>query len=415
MDTGVDNQPGRAVHLRRQVAELRIGIGVETHLVSEALGIKRPAFGIGHEECVAPEFRQCQFLRAGHLQVMSWNGFMQHQRFHGPFRAPRQRIDVGLEIACATPVRCAAHVVLGIVSFLRAHGAHTIRQSRKLREQLWQFRVGSLGDIAIARQHVVCLGVQETRIGVDRFLEFGARALEPRGGDRRVHLLADPRDLGETQLVYLLRRHGGRRIFLQARFVVRRPSRKRCRRNVLARRRQIALGIESTQAAKGRNHLVLDDALTRHAKARGIPCSDIRRILEEWLVLRILGRIRIDLRVELSGHAGDRDFCRHPSQLHAGLHSRDKLIDLHGQCAETRDVRFVIPHRREARGIRPRRNIELRPIKLSDRRPEFGAHAGEWRAQLTQSDCLLELMTKDPKRGPVGRQKFRCWDLGESL
>ena len=48
---------------------------------------------------------------------------------------------------------------------------------------------------------------------------------------------------------------------------------------------------------------------------------------------------------------GRQDACPTPDtqrHLTAGFHSRDKLIDLHGQCAETRDVRFVIPHRREA-------------------------------------------------------------------
>ena len=230
------------------------GFGVEAHFVAQALGIERPAFRERNEEAVAPEGgRLRELLRARDLQVMPGHRFVQHQRLHAPLRAARKRVDVRLEIAGAPGLGRTAHVVLGVVAFLRTHGANAIGQARQHGEEARQHCIGPLRDVAVALEHVVGTRVEELRVLVQEGLELGACALESRGRDRFVHRLADARDLGEPEIVDLARRELRRRVEREPRLVVA-ATRRQCRgRDVACRDGQVALVVELAQLAERRN------------------------------------------------------------------------------------------------------------------------------------------------------------------
>src|SRR6266852_3018128 len=55
---GIYNQTASAPHLISQLPELRIRIGIETHLGSKAFGVQTPPFDISRVSPVAPKIRQ---------------------------------------------------------------------------------------------------------------------------------------------------------------------------------------------------------------------------------------------------------------------------------------------------------------------------------------------------------------------
>src|SRR5215472_12145533 len=329
-------------------------------------------------------------------------------RFHVPFGSGRERIDVGLEVPRSAPVRRAARVVLGVVALLGTHGANAVGKPRQLGEEARQLRVGASRNVAIAGEHIFRVGVEETRVSIEPLLELEARAFESGGGDRCIHFLADARDLGESELVYLLGRQAGRRICGKTRVVVARARGQGRRGYAARRRRQVARFVEIAQASKRGDDFLLDRALARRSEAFAIRRRDLGWEGQEWLVLRALRGIGAELCIELTRHARDRDLRRHPAHRHSRLHPRDELVDLSRQRIEALEVRLVVAHRREARGKHELRQRELRAVELRDRRPEITDGARKRRADFVQRDRLLELIAHDPDRDAVrGRERLR--------
>ncbi len=256
--------------------------------------------------------------------------------------------------------------MLGVVAFLRTHGANAIGQARQHGEEAWQHRIGPLRDVAVALEHVVGTRVEELRVLVQEDLELGACALEPRGRDRFVHRLADTRDLGEPEIVDLARRELRRRVEREPRLVVA-TTRRQCRgRDVGCRDGQVALVVELAQLAERRNNGHLDRAPSGGRQALALGSRNVRRKLLERRVLRTLRRIGDDLGVELRRDARDGDLGGHPAELHPQFHPRDELVDQRWHGVQARDVRLVVAHRPERRCVDEAGQFEVDTTELRD-------------------------------------------------
>jgi len=147
---------------------------------------------------------------------MPWRCFVQRQRLHAESRLGFQIERVHIENAGSRPVRRRA-LVIGAGRRLRAirlYGANLVVRLRKQRKQLRQRRVDAHFEFEIALQQVRALREIEPRIRLQVVEECLEVSLEADYLPHTVHLAEDPRDLVETDLVDLLRRHVGRGVLL---------------------------------------------------------------------------------------------------------------------------------------------------------------------------------------------------------
>src|SRR6266700_930743 len=92
MDTRVDHQPAGAPGIEGERAEFLVGIGVESKLAPQRLGIESPAFRERRLLSEAAELRQCAILpRQRKLKMMAGNALVQLQHFAGVAR-PRRKV-----------------------------------------------------------------------------------------------------------------------------------------------------------------------------------------------------------------------------------------------------------------------------------------------------------------------------------
>src|ERR1041384_1553320 len=204
---GVDHQPASAPHLVSQLPKFGVRISVETHLVSETFGIQPPTLDVSRVTGITAEIGQAsQLLRASDLQVMSRHRLMQSWRFHLVLR-PRLKL-VGVD-----HVKTGARSISGarlIISrglcrcFVVRNDLQAVRIPGQLSEQLRQFSVRTLRNVAVARDKIFGPGVIETRIGSKKGQEAGERTLEAALLNHRFHFLPYASDFLQSDVVNLL-------------------------------------------------------------------------------------------------------------------------------------------------------------------------------------------------------------------
>src|SRR6266851_1499617 len=148
--------------------------------------------------------------------MMAWHRFMQSECLHFPLRSRFQIVGVRIKITRAPGIDRARLIVGGRLGLLGKSGDRddTVRHPRKGAEQLWQLRIDSLGNVPVSQQEQFLVLEKELRIGaqeVEKGLEV-AMKLGP--AHRLFHLRADSLDLGQPDLVDLVRGEvgGGHRL-----------------------------------------------------------------------------------------------------------------------------------------------------------------------------------------------------------
>jgi hypothetical protein len=308
--------------------------------------------------------------------------------------------------------------VLGIVAFLGAHRPDAVGLARQLGEQRRQRGVGALGDVAIAGEHVFGAAVKELRIGRDELLELRTCAAEAGSRDGRVHARADARHFGEPEFVQLSRRHPGRRVEPQQRFVVRRAGRQRARTELLRRGRQVLRLVEALQRAEGGDHVGGDRALGRERQPVPVVGADVHRECRERFELRIPSWVRIELGLQLLRHARDRGARRHPASIARGAHACDQLRHAVRYRVEPLQPRFVVTHRDEARDACELRQLQMQAAELRHRRPRVEQAERQRAMQALELQGAVEPVTQHAQRYALLRCQRRgiepCGAFGEA-
>ena len=214
VDAGVDNQPDSSPHVVGQLAESRVRIFVETQLVTEPLGVQTPAFDERRVATVAPKLRQAfEFLRDRDLQVMSRHGLVYGQDFHFVFGSRVRTVEVH-EVGSAAGSVCGWRPV---VSGGRVRG-EVFRNRLEPVRNLWQpaehFRqqwIDAPANCLVLGHQFVGILVVVPRVGAEVFEELVEGALEPDFLDDLFHLGPNACDLGQPDVVNLVRSEVGRR------------------------------------------------------------------------------------------------------------------------------------------------------------------------------------------------------------
>src|SRR5437879_3655647 len=153
------------------------------------------------------EFRLALLLlREGNLQMMSWNGFMQGEGFHLPFRPRTQVIGVH-EITAGAAGSGRAGLVVGCGlrgSFEIRNDANAVGQARQLSEEVRELRVDLLRDNAIAVHQIIRLIIEKTRVSPQKFRKVMEVTFESRQSDDFVHFGTDSLHCGKTDVMNLL-------------------------------------------------------------------------------------------------------------------------------------------------------------------------------------------------------------------
>src|SRR5437870_1890000 len=112
--------------------------------------------------------------------MMAGHRFMQGKRLHFPLGPRVERIRIRVKPSWPASLDRAGLVVGRGLRFLgkRGNRLHSVRQARKLAEKPGQFRVYSLGDIAIAAQQTAGVAIVELRIRSEKFGEILEAALK---------------------------------------------------------------------------------------------------------------------------------------------------------------------------------------------------------------------------------------------
>ena len=221
MQAGIHHEAHRAQLLVVQPAEPLVWIGEHPEFLAEILGIERPALDVGR--VVAAEAAELRQVRSSSccdraLEVVAGRCLVQRQRLHAELRLRRQVEGVDVENAGPRAVRRRA-LVEGAGRRLRAerlHLADLVVGLREHREELRQRGVDAHLEVAIALHEIRALREVELRIRPQVLEESLEVALEADLPAHAIHLAEDARDLVETDLVDLLRRHVGRRVLLHA-------------------------------------------------------------------------------------------------------------------------------------------------------------------------------------------------------
>ncbi len=100
VDPGVQHEPHRTPHLVVELAEFRVGIGVEAHLVAQTLRVETPTLHECGNAVVLAEFGHVlEFLRDGNLQMVARHSFMECEHLHLPLLVASQVVGVHNEVA----------------------------------------------------------------------------------------------------------------------------------------------------------------------------------------------------------------------------------------------------------------------------------------------------------------------------
>ena len=247
--------------------------------------------------------------------------------------------------------------MLGVVALVGLHRADPVRRARQLGEQSGQLGVGALGDVAIVRQHFFRALVEELRIRLERLRELGNRPLEAGRGDDLVHLDADARDLGQPDVVHLLRGEVGGGAGGDQQLVESLAAGKLRRGELVPACRQVLRLDECLEGDEGGLHAVLDHGSAGVRQALALVGRNRRWKILERGVERGRDHVGGDERTDLAGHALHRHARRHPAGLDAGLERRGGLRNESRQRLEALEVIVVVAHGVE--GCRPRQRLEV--------------------------------------------------------
>src|SRR4030095_4897236 len=106
MHSGIDDESARAPDFEHKLSELRIGIVVKAHLITEGLGIESPAFHKCSVAAITTKIRNIFLLhRESDLQVMTGHSLVERQRHHLVLRPDLRSVGVDEESAGAGTIR----------------------------------------------------------------------------------------------------------------------------------------------------------------------------------------------------------------------------------------------------------------------------------------------------------------------
>ena len=222
VNAGVDHEATGTPHLVREPAEVLVGRFVDAHHRAQPLGIEPPSLAVaGKRGAISEGGARRPFAREGGLKAVPRRAFVQGKCGQRVQRTRGQVVRVheaGFESAATAG------------EDRRERGRHrknAVTEARQRADGFAELEVGLLGDVRrIGQQFTRRLGV-ELRIGAQKSHELRERTLESRSFHRGLHLGANARDFGETDVVNLPRSQRQRRKLLDHRLVVRRPVRER--------------------------------------------------------------------------------------------------------------------------------------------------------------------------------------------
>ena len=404
MHAGVDHQPHCAQHfaaLERLQPFDRIVI--EAEFVAEALGIQTPALAEGSEPAVAHEFGQVLVLDREHrLEVMPRIAFVHVERDRGAQLAFGDIVAAEIEGARTRPVGLARHVAGGEAEFLAIGFV-------RLDPQL---------GLGLAQEHFVHQRIDLFGDFVPRGLEVGlagvggaaaATGFRLGGVDRGI----DPRNLGQSGVVDLLRGQRQRRVVLDAVGVIGLAAGIAGCGDAGARlcqifaRQVIAQLLQRGHQRAGQHFAVL----LRQPRALGF-VDAVGEIGNRRPIGALLDR-RAGLQVELFDHQFDRHARQRDALRRAGAEARDRLVDDFRHRAVAAEIVLVILHRiigHQRAGRGKARVEDMQPAEMVDRQREHGGqHVGRGlrqRALLRVFEHVVGDAVGFPQRGAVDCRQF---------
>ncbi len=134
---------------------------------------------------------------------MSWHGLVQRQCFHFPLGPHGEVVGVGIKIS-RSPGDCGAGLIVccGNAAFnVRRHRPDAIGLARQGAEELDQFRVSALADVAVARQQFRALPIIEPLVRPQVLEEFRQAPLEAGLLLDLLHLCSNSFHLAQSDLV----------------------------------------------------------------------------------------------------------------------------------------------------------------------------------------------------------------------
>ena len=346
MDAGVDDEPRGAEDLRLQVAEAARRILVQADLGAEGFGIQRPTFAVGHEpERTAKLGQLAEFDRPRDLQVVAGHGFVGGQRFHRPARGGFPGGGVGVEPTRARTVERRRIVIGRRGGTLKGRDRpHAVGGTRQFGEELRQFGIDALADVAVAGQQFVGALVEELRIGVEPVGERGEITLPSHLAHHRPDLHLQPGHFAQADRVDLRRCQvgGGVRAHLLA--IDRRATGVVAQRPIGRCRGEIRPGDEGAQLTLRRQHLLGDRLVGQAAQALLLGRRHVGPELGEGFEERAGFTSRGDLLVERRQHPLQHRTRRHPAErltfaqphqllvdaVRIGVHARQHIVGLLG-------------------------------------------------------------------------------------
>jgi hypothetical protein len=206
-----------------------------------------------------------------------------------------------------------------------------VRRPRQLPEQAGQFRVGTLGDIAVFAHQILRVRVVETRVGAQEVQEFLETALEAHGLDDHIHFGADAFHFAQANFVDLLRCHlrggaHGHIVPVPGLAVGAIPG-----GNGFTRTGQVLVFCELKQFFVGGHDLLAVDVLCTLTQGFGLQGINGGRDFHEAFQQRTLARIIDQLALNLLRHVpqGDTRWC--DARFKAFSHQSDGLVDISGK------------------------------------------------------------------------------------
>ena len=105
VDARIDDESNGSPHVINELAVTRVGICVESHVVTQSFGVKPPALDECSDTAVTTKLRQTlYFLRKGNLQVVSGDALMHRQDLHFIFGAHFGAVQINVVPTGSTAV-----------------------------------------------------------------------------------------------------------------------------------------------------------------------------------------------------------------------------------------------------------------------------------------------------------------------
>ncbi len=322
VDAGVDDEPDRAPHLVRELAELRVRVLVEADARTEALGVQRPSFD---ERGVAAEATKVRYagelLRDRDLQVVAGHRLVRRERLHLPLGARVERVRVHVVVAGAPGVVRSRLVVSGRrrLRAVTRDRRHTVRQSRQMSELVDQLRIDALHNVAVCAHEIGAVGEEELRIGAQKVRELRERALVADRLHHAVHLSANALHLREPRLVDLRGRAIGGGLNANVVRVPRGAVGESAHAYCFPRARDVALGEKGVEPFVRGLHLFRVRLYRGGGEALLVRGGDARGKARERHEHRALHRIGGEQPLHLIGDIAQRDARRRDLRLESPL------------------------------------------------------------------------------------------------